>query len=87
MTSIAIRNFDGDVKTRLRTSVAGHGRSMEEKGRLILGDAFERETALAKSVRDSVLRTVQVLRRRGAGDTAVQAVAGADPAQVTTRRR
>ena len=49
MTSIAIRNFDGDVKTRLRTSVAGHGRSMEEKGRLILGDAFERETALAKA--------------------------------------
>ena len=86
MTSIAIRNFDGDVKTRLRTSVAGHGRSMEEKGRLILGDAFERETALAKAS-GSVLRTVQVLRRRGAGDTAVQAVAGADPAQVTTRRR
>ena len=41
MASITIRNLDDDVKTRLRTRAAGHGRSMEEEARLILRKAVE----------------------------------------------
>ena len=47
MASITIRNLDDDVKTRLRMRAAGHGRSMEEEARLILGEAVEREPAPA----------------------------------------
>ena len=43
MASITIRNLDDDVKTRLRKLAAGHGRSMEEEARLILGEAVGRE--------------------------------------------
>lgn len=50
MASITIRNLDDDVKTRLRKRAAGHGRSMEEEVRLILADAVERETPLAKGL-------------------------------------
>ena len=50
MASITIRNLDDDVKTRLRTRAAGHGRSMEEEARLILADAVEREAAPAKGL-------------------------------------
>ncbi len=50
MASITIRNLDDDVKTRLRTRAAGHGRSMEEEARLILADAVEREAAPANGL-------------------------------------
>ena len=50
MASITIRNLDDDVKTRLRMRAAGHGRSMEEEARLILGEAVEREPAPAKGL-------------------------------------
>ena len=50
MASITIRNLDDDVKTRLRMRAAGHGRSMEEEARLILGEAVEREAAPAKGL-------------------------------------
>ena len=50
MASITIRNLDEDVKTRLRMRAAGHGRSMEEEARLILGEAVEREVAPAKGL-------------------------------------
>ncbi len=50
MASITIRNLDDDVKTRLRMRAAGHGRSMEEEARLILGEAVEREAASAKGL-------------------------------------
>ena len=39
MASITIRNFDDDVKMRLRVRAAEHHRSMEEEARLILRDA------------------------------------------------
>ena len=50
MASITIRNLDDDVKTQLRMRAAGHGRSMEEEARLILGEAVEREATLAKGL-------------------------------------
>ena len=50
MASITIRNLDDDVKPRLRMRAAGHGRSMKEEARLILGDAVEREPAPAKGL-------------------------------------
>ena len=50
MASITIRNLDDDVKTRLRTRAAGHGRSMEEEARLILAEAVEREAVPAKGL-------------------------------------
>ena len=50
MPSITIRNLDDDVKTRLRMRAAGHGRSMEEEARLILGEAVEREPTPAKGL-------------------------------------
>ena len=43
MASITIRNLDDDVKTLLRTRAAGHGRSMEEEARMILGEAVGRK--------------------------------------------
>ena len=43
MASIAIRNLDDDVKTRLRKRATGHGRSMEEEARVILREAVERK--------------------------------------------
>ena len=45
MASITIRNLEDDVKTRLRTRAAGHGRSMEEEARLILAAAVDRKAA------------------------------------------
>ena len=43
MASITIRNLDDDVKTGLRKTAAGNGRSMEEEVRLILRKAVQRE--------------------------------------------
>ena len=37
--SISIRNLDDDVRARLRTRAARHGRSMEAEIRMILEDA------------------------------------------------
>ena len=42
MASIAIRNLDNSVKTRLQVRTGGDGRSMEEEARLILRDAIGR---------------------------------------------
>ena len=39
MASITVRNLDSEVKSRLRTRAAEHGRSMEEEVRLILRQA------------------------------------------------
>ena len=43
MASIAIRNLDDDVKTRLRVRAGDNGRTMEEEARLILRDAVWRK--------------------------------------------
>ncbi len=54
MASITIRNLDDDVKTRLRSRAAAHGRSMEEEARVILRDAVERQAGpanLARAIR------------------------------------
>jgi plasmid stability protein len=40
MASITIRNFDDDIKQRLRLRAAEHGRSMEEEARDILRRAM-----------------------------------------------
>ena len=37
--ALSIRNLDDDVKERLRTRAASHGRSMEAEVRAILADA------------------------------------------------
>ena len=42
MASIAIRNPDDEVKTRLRPRAAGRGRPMEEEARTILREAVDR---------------------------------------------
>ena len=39
MASIAVRNLDSEVKSRLRKQAAENGRSMEEEVRVILGQA------------------------------------------------
>ena len=54
MASITIRNFDDNVKTRLRVRAAGNGRLMEEEARRILRDAVEckpRSENLAEAIR------------------------------------
>ena len=43
MASLTIRNFEDDLKTRLRIRAAEHGNSMEEEARRILRDTLERE--------------------------------------------
>ena len=43
MASIAIRNLDDDVKTRIRTRAAGDWHAMEEEARLILHEAVSRD--------------------------------------------
>lgn len=43
MASITVRNLDGEVKSRLRTRAAEHGRSMEEEVRMILRQAVDLE--------------------------------------------
>lgn len=43
MASITVRNLDGEVKSRLRTRAAEHGRSMEEEVRVILRQAVDLE--------------------------------------------
>lgn len=45
MASITVRNLDGEVKSRLRTRAAEHGRSMEEEVRVILRQAVDLEPA------------------------------------------
>ena len=50
MASIAIRNLDNDIKTRLRVRAAKHGRLMEEEARLILAQAVDREPAPANGL-------------------------------------
>ena len=40
MASITIRNFDDDLKERLRVLAAKHGHSMEEEVRIILRRAL-----------------------------------------------
>ena len=39
LASISVRNLEDDVKERLRTRAARHGRSMESEIRAILADA------------------------------------------------
>ena len=54
MASITIRNLDDNVKARLRTLAAGHGRSMEEEARVILRKAVEHKATprdLASAIR------------------------------------
>lgn len=55
MASITIRNFDEELKARLRIQAAFHGRSMEDEARDILRSALNREPArpgnLAASIR------------------------------------
>jgi plasmid stability protein len=58
MASITIRNLDDEVKTRLRVRAAGHGHSMEEEARLILGKAVGPKTAprnLARAIRARIV--------------------------------
>ena len=43
MASITVRNLDGEVKSRLRTRAAEHGRSMEKEVRVILRQAVDLE--------------------------------------------
>jgi plasmid stability protein len=43
MATLTIRNLDDSVKARLRLRAAGHGRSMEEEARAILGAAVAEE--------------------------------------------
>jgi antitoxin FitA len=40
MATLTIRNFDEDLKTRLRLEAASHGHSMEEEARNILRRAL-----------------------------------------------
>ena len=42
MASIALRNLDDDLKTRLHLRAAGHGRSIEYEARLTLDHAVRR---------------------------------------------
>ncbi|MFI8607415.1 FitA-like ribbon-helix-helix domain-containing protein [Pseudomonas sp. NPDC077649] len=42
MASITIRNLDDELKAQLRVVAAGHGRSMEEKARVILRQTLAR---------------------------------------------
>ena len=55
MASIAIRNVDDSLKSRLRIQAAVHGRSMEDEARDILRSALNREPtrkgSLAASIR------------------------------------
>ena len=55
MASIAIRNLDEDVKSRLRVRAASHGRSMEEEVRWILQDAVGRKSSSRNLV--SIIRS------------------------------
>ena len=55
MASIAIRNLDDDVKSRLRVRAASHGRSVEEEVRWILQDAVGRKSSSRNLV--SIIRS------------------------------
>lgn len=43
MASITIRNLDADLKTRLKSRAASHGRSMAEEARVIIRDALTQQ--------------------------------------------
>lgn len=62
MASLTIRNFDEDLKSRLRVQAARHGQSMEQEVRCILREALEKPpvvTALGRRL-SSRFRTVAV---------------------------
>lgn len=57
MASLTIRNFDDDLKARLRVRAARHGRSMEEEARDVL------RTALAVEETPSA-NLIEAIRKR-----------------------
>ena len=44
MSTLTIRNIDGDVKAKLRIAAAGHGLSMEEHARRVLAESVRPAT-------------------------------------------
>ena len=54
MASITIRNFDDDLKRRLRICAAEHGCSMEQEARDILKGALEHEFAGPENLADAI---------------------------------
>ncbi len=68
MASITIRNFDDDVKTRLRVRAAEKGRSMEEEVRRILRDVVGDEPS-ARNLTSIINRGNRSLPPHGGRDT------------------
>ena len=59
MTAITIRNFDDNLKRRLRLRAAEHNRSMEEEARDIIRCALSEEPAAPDNLADAIRRLVE----------------------------
>ena len=70
MASITVRNLDDGLKRRLRIRAAENGRSMEEEARGDSENGARRRGCPSQEPRNGSPRTVQALRRGGAGDSA-----------------
>jgi len=58
MTTMIIRNLDGDLKTLLCARAAQHRKSMEEEARRILRAALRAEPLSGRALLDSIRATV-----------------------------
>jgi plasmid stability protein len=56
MASITIRQFDEQLKVRLRLRAAKHGRSMEEEARDILRSALSTEPSRSGNLAEAIRR-------------------------------
>lgn len=61
MATMTIRNFDEQLKVRLRMNAAMHGRSMEEEARDILRSALSIEPAGGQSLVESIRARLEPL--------------------------